>query len=112
MERERKIKKFMVTKSELLNNLSDIYKCKVSLGGTFSLGNFLFDERELSGLIGVQREKILIFSSDKKKSCQKRAFARHIHVYLSIGSIPPPPGAILAVILGLVGNVASNTSAE
>ena len=46
MEREREIKKFMVTKRELLNNLSDIYKCKVSPGGTFSLGNFLFDERE------------------------------------------------------------------
>ena len=40
------IKKFMVTKRELLNNLSNIYKCKVSPGGTFSLGNFLFDERE------------------------------------------------------------------
>ena len=24
----------------------NIYKCKVSPGGTFSLGNFLFDERE------------------------------------------------------------------
>ena len=46
MEREREIKKFRVTKRELLNNLSNIYKCKVSPGGTFSLGNFLFDERE------------------------------------------------------------------
>ena len=46
MERDREIKKFMVTKRELLNNLSNIYKCKVSPGGTFSLGNFLFDERE------------------------------------------------------------------
>ena len=46
MEREREIKKCMVTKRELLNNLSNIYKCKVSPGGTFSLGNFLFDERE------------------------------------------------------------------
>ena len=45
-EREREIKKFMVTKRELLNNLSNIYKCKVSPGGTFSLGNVLFDERE------------------------------------------------------------------
>ena len=45
-ERERKIKKVTVTKRELLNNLSNIYKCKVSPGGTFSLGNFLFDERE------------------------------------------------------------------
>ena len=44
--REREIKKCMVTKRELLNNLSNIYKCKVSPGGTFSLGNFLFDERE------------------------------------------------------------------
>ena len=43
---EREIKKFMVTKRELLNNLSNIYKCKVSPSGTFSLGNFLFDERE------------------------------------------------------------------
>ena len=43
---EREIKKCMVTKRELLNNLSNIYKCKVSPGGTFSLGNFLFDERE------------------------------------------------------------------
>ena len=43
---EREIKKFMLTKRELLNNLSDIYKCKVSPGGTFSLGNFLFDERD------------------------------------------------------------------
>ena len=42
----REIKKFRVTKRELLNNLSNIYKCKVSLAGTFSLGNFLFDERE------------------------------------------------------------------
>ena len=46
MEREREIKKFRVTKRELLNNLSNIYKCKVSPGGTFSLGNCLFDERE------------------------------------------------------------------
>ena len=43
---KREIKKFRVTKRELLNNLSNIYKCKVSQGGTFSLGNFLFDERE------------------------------------------------------------------
>ena len=46
MEREREIKKFMVTKRDLLNNLSNIYKWKVSPGGTFSLGNFLFDERD------------------------------------------------------------------
>ena len=45
-EREREIKKFMVTKRELLNNLSNIYQCKVSSGGTFSSGNFLFDEKE------------------------------------------------------------------
>ena len=45
-ERKREIKKCMVTKRELLNNLSNIYKYKVSPGGTFSLGNFLFDERE------------------------------------------------------------------
>ena len=44
--REREIKKCMVTKRELLNNLFNIYKCKVSPGGTFSLGNFLFDERD------------------------------------------------------------------
>ena len=43
---EREIKTFMVTKRELLNNLSNIYKRKVSPGGTFSLGNFLFDEKE------------------------------------------------------------------
>ena len=43
---EREIKKFRVNKSELLNNLSNIYKRKVSPGGTFSLGNFLFGERE------------------------------------------------------------------
>ena len=46
MEREREIKKFMVTKRELLKKISNIYKCKVSPGGTFSLGNFLFNERE------------------------------------------------------------------
>ena len=46
MEKEREIKKFLVTKRELLNNLSNMYKCKVSPGGTFSLGHFLFDERE------------------------------------------------------------------
>ena len=45
-EREREIKKFRVTKREILNNLSDVYKCKVNPGGTFSLGNFLFDKRE------------------------------------------------------------------
>ena len=45
-ERDREIKKCMVTKRELLNNLCNIYKCKVSPGGTFSLRNFLFDERE------------------------------------------------------------------
>ena len=45
-EREREIKKFRSIKRELLNNLSNIYKCKVSPGGMFSLGNFLFDERE------------------------------------------------------------------
>ena len=38
-EIEREIKKFMVTKRKLLNNLSNI-------GGTFSLGDFFFDERE------------------------------------------------------------------
>ena len=38
-EREREIKKFRVTKRELLTNLSNIYKRKVSPGGTFSLGN-------------------------------------------------------------------------
>ena len=43
---EIEIKKFRVTKRQLLNNLSNIYKCKVSPGGTFSLGNFLFSERE------------------------------------------------------------------
>ena len=43
---EREIKKFRVNKREILNNLSKIYKCKVSSGGTFSLGNFLFDERD------------------------------------------------------------------
>ena len=43
---EREIKKFMVTKRELLNNLCNIYKCKVNPGGTFLLGNFLFDEGE------------------------------------------------------------------
>ena len=43
---EREIKKFRVTKRQLLNNLSNIHKCEVSPGGTFSLGNFLFDERE------------------------------------------------------------------
>ena len=43
---EREIKKFMVTNRELLINLSNIYKCKVSPGGTFSLGHFLFNERE------------------------------------------------------------------
>ena len=41
-EREREIKKFMM----ILSNLSNIYKCKVSPGGTFSLGNFLFNERK------------------------------------------------------------------
>ena len=46
MEREREIKKFMVTKRELLKNLSNIYKSNVSPGGTFSLENFIFDERE------------------------------------------------------------------
>ena len=44
-ERERN-QEFRVTKRELLNNLSNIYKRKVSPGGTFSLGNFLFGERE------------------------------------------------------------------
>ena len=44
--REREIKKFMVTKRELLKNVCNIYKCKVRPGGTFSLGNFLFDERD------------------------------------------------------------------
>ena len=43
---EREIKKFRVTKRELLNDLSNIYKCKVIPDGTFSLGNFLFGERE------------------------------------------------------------------
>ena len=43
---EREIKKLRVTKRELLNNLSNIYKRKVNPGGTFSLGNFLFGERE------------------------------------------------------------------
>ena len=45
-EREREIKKFRVFNRDLLNNLANIYKCKVSPGGTFSLGNFLFGETE------------------------------------------------------------------
>ena len=44
--RERERETFRVTKRELLNNLSNIYKCKVSPGGTFSLANFFFDETE------------------------------------------------------------------
>ena len=43
---EREIKKFRVTKKELLKILSNIYKCKVSPGGMFSLGDFLFDARD------------------------------------------------------------------
>ena len=86
---EREIKKFMVT----------IYKCKVSPGGTFSLGNFLFDERENYRIIrfncGTKRDNNF-FSSDRKKN---GAFARHIHVYLSIGSTPPPPRDIDIVTL-------------
>ena len=35
--REREIKKCMVTKKELLNNLSNIYKCKVSPAERFHL---------------------------------------------------------------------------
>ena len=72
MEREREIKKLMVTKRELLNNLSNIYKCKVSPGGTFSLGNFLFDERENYQVsLGAQREKNYIFSSDRERKMAK-----------------------------------------
>ena len=81
--------KFRVTKRELLNNLSNITKCNISPGGTFSLGNFLFNERELSGLIGAQREKIYIFSTDRKKWSKTGAFS---HVYLGIGSTSPSPG--------------------
>ena len=86
---EREIKKFRVTKRELLNNLSNIYKCKVSSGGTFSLGNFLFDERELSGLIGTQRENIYIFSSDKREHLhfffgQKQGHLRGTYMYTSV----------------------------
>ena len=71
MEREREIKKCWVTKRELLNKLSNIYKCKVSPDGTFSLGNFLFNERDLSGLFGAQREKIYILSTVRERKLAK-----------------------------------------
>ena len=50
----------------------------------------LRSKREFSGLIGAQREKIKNFFGQREKNGHKRAFARHIHVYLSIGSTPPP----------------------
>ena len=47
------------------------------------------------GLIGSQRGKKKI-RTEREKWPKTGAFARHIHVYLSIGSnpprVPPPPG--------------------
>ena len=93
----------MVTKRELLNNLSNIYKCKVSPGGTFSLGNFLFDERENYHVYLWHKERKFKFflRIEREKWPKTGAFARHIHVYLSIGSTPPPGPAhfVLCVVL-------------
>ena len=78
------------------DNLTNIYKCKVSPGGTFSLGNFLFDEREnYQILLGHKERKFTFFYGQREKWQKIGEFARHIHVYLSIGSNPLPPEIIL-----------------
>ena len=79
-----------------MNNLSNIYKCKVSLGGTFSLGNFLFDEREnyfiIKLLIGAQREKIKFFSSDRERKMAKTRGICASHTCIPQYKEYPPPG--------------------
>ena len=60
--REREIKKCRVTKRELLNNLSNIYKCKV---------------------IGAQREKIKKFLRTERENGQKQGHLRGIYMYTS-----------------------------
>ena len=78
---------------ELLKHLSNIYKCKVSPGRTFSLGNFLFNETENYQVkLGHKERRFTFFLWTQRKKLPKTgALARHIHVYLSIGSTPPPP---------------------
>ena len=85
MEREREIKKFWVTKRELLNNLSNIYKCKVSPGGTFSLVNFLFDEREIYQVyLGQKRENLHFFYGQREKNGQKQGHLHGTYMYTSV----------------------------
>ena len=84
MEREREIKKCMVTKRELLNNLSDIYKCKVSPGRTFSLGNFLFDERENYQVSLGHKERENKFFLWTEKNGQKQGHLHGTYMYTSV----------------------------
>ena len=44
---------------------------------------------------GTKKENLNFFATDRERKMAKTgASARHIHVYLSIGSTPPPPGNI------------------
>ena len=86
---EKEIKKFMVTKRELLNNLSNIYKCKERFHWEISSS---MKERIIRFNWGTKRENLHFFFGQREKWPKTGAFARHIHVYLSIGSTPPGAG--------------------
>ena len=88
MEREREIKKFRVTNRELLNNLSYIYKCKVSLDRRFSLGNFLFNEREnYQVYMGQKERKFTFLLQTDRENGQKQGHLRGtytLYMYTSV----------------------------
>ena len=79
---ERKIKKFRVTKRELLKNVSNIYKCKVR--------NFHWEisssmkERIIRYNWGTKRENLHFFFGQREKNGQKQVYLRGTYMYASV----------------------------
>ena len=68
----------MVTKRELLNNLSNIYKCKVSPGRMFSLEiSSSMKERIIRFNWGTKRENLHFFFGQRKMAKNRGICAAH-----------------------------------
>ena len=80
---EREIKKFRVTKRELLNNLSNIYKYKVSPGGTFHW-EISSSMRENYQVYLGHKEKMKLFSRQREKNGQKQGHLCSTYMYASV----------------------------